>query len=217
MSRRLPFALLIVLAVGPGCDDDDDDDTTIIDPSTGVDGGLDAGALGDAGAVEEDAGVDAGGDAGLDGGAEDAGPIDAGPSVACTGTYEGHTSAEVAAALSEGACATGAQVVELCQVNPAAQAATAGQTCFLNGQSGDDLIECVVEGGFGTDGVRDVAPSLNDACLACYADAVRCSAENCLLSCAQNPNGAACIACRDDAGCTSDFYDCSGLPAPEDL
>lgn len=192
--HRIPFALLVALSlVSAGCDDDDDDD------GKNGDGGGDG--------TDADAGRDAGG-GGADG-------------TACTGTFEGYTATDILMALGEdpeGACVTEAQVEEVCAVSPDRQAGIAGRACFLAGEEGDDLIACTIEGGAGTDGVRDVASNLSDDCLRCYAEAVRCSAESrCAAPCAVDVNSEACITCRAEEGCTGGFYDCSGLPTPDEL
>ncbi len=55
---------------------------------------------------------------------------------------------------------------------------------------------------------------LSDACGGCYVGSVRCTAVNCLSSCAVDAASEACVTCRADNGCVSGFYTCSGLPAP---
>lgn len=52
--------------------------------------------------------------------------------------------------------------------------------------------------------------AVSAGCTECYVDSVRCTAEQCLGQCASNPSSEACVTCRDEKGCTSSFFACSG-------
>lgn len=47
-------------------------------------------------------------------------------------------------------------------------------------------------------------------CTECYVDSVRCTAEQCLGACASDPSSEGCVTCREEKGCTSSFFSCSG-------
>lgn len=55
---------------------------------------------------------------------------------------------------------------------------------------------------------------LSSGCSSCYAATVACAITNCLAQCAADPGSEDCNTCRDENGCTSAFYACSGLPEP---
>ncbi len=57
-------------------------------------------------------------------------------------------------------------------------------------------------------------PTPSDDCLGCYIASATCAIEHCLSDCLESSTSAACIECRNDNGCASGFYTCSGLPLP---
>jgi hypothetical protein len=48
-------------------------------------------------------------------------------------------------------------------------------------------------------------------CADCYSAATLCGIENCADECLEDPEAEVCQTCLVDAGCRSDFNDCSGL------
>jgi hypothetical protein len=84
------------------------------------------------------------------------------------------------------------------------EARTSAQTCGLGCQQDAEPATCAV-----TCIVGDTGMSV--ACSSCYAALVGCASQNCLAECGADPASDACNQCQIDAGCRSDFDDCSGL------
>lgn len=57
---------------------------------------------------------------------------------------------------------------------------------------------------------------LTEDCATCYGATVDCSIQNCIAECSADPSGDACRTCQVEAGCTTEFYSCTGLTPPED-
>ncbi len=203
-SKLWLVAMLAVSAAACG----DDDDNGGNGNNGGNTGGMNAPSNGDNGGDAND-------------GNNDGEPPDLTKACAQGGVYDGFTGEDIKAmAASEGACISDTDIAETCVVNPSTPAGMAGASCFLGSKREEELRVCTIEGDatLGVMGLRDFAPNLSDGCLRCYAEAVGCSAEmGCGVPCAQDPNSEACITCRAEKGCTSGFYECSGLPAPEEL
>lgn len=79
--------------------------------------------------------------------------------------------------------------------------------CGLNNLGAGDAracaLHCVAQG-----------TELSLECSSCYAATVACAIINCVGQCAADPGSAECQTCRDENGCTAEFYACSGLPEP---
>jgi hypothetical protein len=180
-------------------------------------GSLAAAGCGDDEKKDDDGGDDMAGDGD--------GDVDAGPPVggtcAADGTFVGHTAEEVFALAmmkTEGACRSMVDSYEACATNPSGLAGVAGRACLTAGaMPGPQFDECVKNGEGDIKGIKDGAPRLSDACTTCYVDAVNCSRENCTLECIDPENVEGCATCREDNGCTSTFYTCSGFPTLEEL
>ncbi len=76
-----------------------------------------------------------------------------------------------------------------------------GIQCLEDEDPGTCAVACIVD-----------AADISAACAACYAGAVACGSENCLNECIENPEAESCIECQVEAGCRSEFSECSGLP-----
>jgi hypothetical protein len=81
-----------------------------------------------------------------------------------------------------------------------ASAQSCGLGCLEDEDPGVCAVSCIVED---TD--------ISAECATCYAGSVQCASENCLAECAADPTSDDCNQCQIDAGCRSDFNDCSGL------
>lgn len=97
--------------------------------------------------------------------------------------------------------------------DPAAKAAACGQSATCIGlalqQKFDEFTTCTST--CMLDAERPgFAFAVSAGCTGCYVDSVRCTAEKCLSQCATNANSEACVTCRNDNGCTSGFFTCSG-------
>lgn len=201
LTRRNPTLwLAALLALSTACGDDEDN------------GDKDGGNTGDNNSGTNNNGGDAGDNSG--------GEVDLSASCKADGTYDGFKGEDIKAKIGTGACTTDVQIAEVCKINPSTAAAMAGTPCYLANYRGEQLIECTIEGDadLNTQGLRKAAPNLEDDCLECYAESVACSAENdCGGFCVQDSNSPDCVKCREDAGCTPDFYACAGLPRAETL
>jgi hypothetical protein len=83
----------------------------------------------------------------------------------------------------------------------------AATACYLGGATEDDAyVACTSEALIDETG-------LSDECADCFVQNALCAKNNCLVECLTDP--VACETCRDENGCTSAFYECSGLPVPE--
>jgi hypothetical protein len=91
-----------------------------------------------------------------------------------------------------GACGTSTACIGLALQSKFNEFEDCTRTCMLDAARPN--FEFVVSGG----------------CTECYVDSVRCTAEQCLSSCASNPSSEACVTCRSEKGCTSSFFACSG-------
>jgi hypothetical protein len=91
-----------------------------------------------------------------------------------------------------------------CEAVESGDARASAQSCGLGCLEDDDpgvcAVSCIVED---TD--------ISTECATCYAGSVQCASENCLADCAADPTSDDCNQCQIDAGCRSDFNDCSGL------
>ena len=91
-----------------------------------------------------------------------------------------------------------------CDAVESGDARMSAQSCGLGCLEDDDpgtcAVSCIVED-----------TSISSECASCYAGSVECASENCLADCAANPASDECTQCQIDAGCRSDFNDCSGL------
>jgi hypothetical protein len=91
-----------------------------------------------------------------------------------------------------------------CDAVESGEARASAQSCGLGCLEDDDpgvcAVSCIVED---TD--------ISSECATCYAGSVQCASENCLAECAADPTSDDCNQCQIDAGCRSEFNDCSGL------
>jgi hypothetical protein len=58
--------------------------------------------------------------------------------------------------------------------------------------------------------------AVSEGCTNCFVESVQCTVEFCLAAGCTNPEAQSCVDCRENNGCTSGFYTCSGLPEPEE-
>jgi hypothetical protein len=56
---------------------------------------------------------------------------------------------------------------------------------------------------------------LSEGCATCFAESTACTIEECVAQCAADPSPQGCIDCREDKGCTPDFFTCSGFTPSE--
>ena len=62
---------------------------------------------------------------------------------------------------------------------------------------------------------------ISDDCLGCFGGSVLCTAQNCALLCAADPNSAGCLACQcggnaSGTNCYDQYTACSGIPSTVD-
>jgi hypothetical protein len=190
--KKSSFSLIIALGLlGAACGDDEDkkDDGTNMD-------------------------VDAGGDAG-------------GESNQCVGGYAGFTLEEIATNIKDeaGACANEADIDGVCKLSPSDRAREVGLPCFLSVSGNQSLSDeekammtgdCALNGKGTQEGLKTILEGMSDTCISCYVDAVICAAQKCIAPCGAG-TAAECDACRDEQGCTSDFFTCSGLPSTSEI
>jgi len=55
------------------------------------------------------------------------------------------------------------------------------------------------------------APVQTQACLDCYAGIAECTQSACAKDCAEDLAGNGCLVCQTEAGCHTEFMECSGL------
>ncbi len=128
----------------------------------------------------------------------------------CKGDYAAYDQAGLDAVVDPaGACAADSDRTVECVNDVTKKVTTCGSDCFMAGGSEDEQNTCV------TSCVgRSTTPQLSDACIDCYAVDVACTRAHCAILCGVNPTSSGCASCRATNGCASDFYACSGLPAP---
>jgi hypothetical protein len=151
-------------------------------------------SIGSCGDDEKTTTVDAGADTGTAGD---------GPAVtACTGSFMGVNSAQLAGAIamSTGPKSCQNDVALVCTGNIATIAGQCGLGCV--GKPRDCITTCI----------KGQLATLSDACTGCYADTVTCAQTNCLQPCLGGTSSDACVQCQITAGCRSAFATCSGLP-----
>jgi len=155
---------------------------------------------------DDDGGDGTAGTSGMNGGG-DAGDPGTGGDVECTGTYTGMTADELAAETPDGACA--GDTLAVCTNDISSIAGECGTDCFLAVEDPNEQLACTLECIEG-----DADPDPSQGCLGCYIAAVACARANCTDVCVGAAGSAECIDCRNENGCTTDFFVCSGLPVP---
>ena len=55
------------------------------------------------------------------------------------------------------------------------------------------------------------ATGISEPCAWCYAESITCTIDNCLMSCAMDPESEECRICQEDSNCINDFYQCAGV------
>ena len=92
-------------------------------------------------------------------------------------------------------------------VDVAAVTSDAATACYLGGATEDaSYVACTSEALIDETG-------LTAGCVDCFVQSALCAKNNCLVECLSDP--VACETCREENGCISAFYECSGLPVPE--
>lgn len=113
----------------------------------------------------------------------------ASPNVACDETQEG-------------VCQNAVDCPFVVDGTARTKAQTCGQGCVLSGSTDENCArDCMLE---------DL--EMSSECATCYADIVKCTAENCLGQCLNAPASEECAQCQVDQGCRGAFNECSGLP-----
>lgn len=145
----------------------------------------------------------------------------------CVGGYTGFTKQEITDNIKdpEGACANEADIDGVCTQSPSDKAREVGLPCFLSVAGNQSLSdeekaeqtgECALNGKGEQEGLKTILKGMSDGCISCYVGAVVCAAQKCAGPCGTG-TPAECDTCRDDQGCTSGFFTCSGLPSDEEL
>lgn len=168
--------------------------------------------------TDADAGTSAGGNAG-DGGnglpaASECGaqanglPLDSTAAGGCYYFYCYQTEDSLLAASTQGgACANATDVAIQCEgtsVREVAECSRQRSFELVAGQK-QPVVDCVRK--------NAALAEFSDACLDCNIESARCAALNCLMVCI-NGDSPECDQCRQNNGCTPDFYACAGLPDP---
>lgn len=187
--RSRCFLNLLFLSMLLGCG------TSAVDRDSGVGAGSDTGTSAsgkDASSVADATPLDAA--VNVDGGAVDSGPgADTGPSPDGGAPTD---AGDVDAGAPSGACTNAADQAIHNSIDVSDAVGTCASDCF---GAGPCVRRCIT---------NDIG--LSSECTECYVDVTRCTVQNCIADCA-GADSAACEACRDAAGCTSDFDTCSGL------
>jgi hypothetical protein len=125
----------------------------------------------------------------------------------CYGFFCGSNSNSLNAALTEDSpCASVAQVWLICDGLGVREASRCAREHALDQDPREGTRMCLRE--------NEELDPFTDECLACFLDSADCARENCLSDCLGG-DSAQCDACRESAGCTPDYYACSGLPDPQ--
>lgn len=112
------------------------------------------------------------------------------------------------------ACAGDTDASNICSNDVSKAGANCGKSCLA---AGDDAAQATCVEACINQNLPSGATPLSDSCLKCYSANVQCSKMNCLAPCLASPTGQDCAQCRVQKGCSSAFYDCSGLPVPTGL
>jgi hypothetical protein len=78
-----------------------------------------------------------------------------------------------------------------------------GQRCVSEPEPETCTVMCIVTEG-----------EMSLECSICYAGVVGCASENCFDECIAEPSSDPCTQCQIDAGCRTQFDQCSGLMTP---
>lgn len=128
----------------------------------------------------------------------------------CKGDYAAYDAAGLARAVdTAGQCAGESDRALECNNDVTKKVTTCGSDCFATGGTEVEQDACV-NSCIG----RATTPSLTAECIDCYVVDVACTRAHCAVTCGISPGSPDCTACRIRFGCASDFYACSGLPAP---
>lgn len=205
------LSLMVALTGASACGDDNNDDN-----KPKPDAGTDAGGDGD----RSDSGTDAGGDGDqtfeltgdvgdVEGTAQEAQcheTSDTRDEGGCYSFYCGTNSNSIkAGATSSAACGSDAEVYYACDGATTRKVSDCARLNALRPDPSAATRDCVRE-----DSKLDV---ITNACLDCYVKSADCAREFCVSECLAG-NSDACDQCRQENGCTPDFYKCAGLPDP---
>jgi hypothetical protein len=113
------------------------------------------------------------------------------------------------------ACGSSTDATNVCDNDVSTAGATCGKSCLLMG--GDDAAQASCVATCISQSLPSSATPFSDGCLSCYTADVQCARKQCFAQCATAPTSDGCLQCRIDMGCTSTFYDCSGLLVPTGL
>lgn len=147
---------------------------------------------------------------------DDTTPDSSTPAMCVGAGYTSFTPAEfVDGAAASGMCVNASDLNVACTTDLTDVVGDCGSSCFAAdpGATEQELAACVANCVKVDDPRTVVDPS--DACLNCYLASVGCTFEFCLAECAGGATLPGCISCRAENGCTSAFFTCSGLPAPQ--
>ncbi len=205
--RKSTFIFSLMIALTGACGDDDDNNTPPVNRDAGGDGDGDG---------DRDAGGDGDRTFELTG---DVGPVEGTAETAqcsetsdtsdeggCYSFYCGTNSNSIkAGATSSAKCGTDGEIYYACEGSTTRKTSECARINALRPDPHAAARDCVRE-----ESDLDV---ISDACLECYLDSADCARENCISECLEG-NSAGCDACRQENGCTPNFYECAGLPDP---
>lgn len=145
-------------------------------------------------------------------GGDDDGGSDTGVAYMCVGPYANRThEAFVAGAADTGMCISESDLGAVCDADIAGLMGTCAFGC-RNAGTNEQISACAMQC------VKDQPATVvdpSDACIGCYLGSAFCALMNCQTECVGGgPTSEGCITCRQTAGCTATFYECSGLPVP---
>jgi hypothetical protein len=190
LLSSLAFAGLI--ALGAGCAEEKAFLPIVRDAATAMPA-ADAGKPADGGAAKTDSGN--GSTAACAGDTAVAGDQ-------CGGFHCKETADDIDGAKSDDAkCGSEADIAALCSNEAPAITATCGMT---SGYDGPMTKTCVM----------GMLEDMSGECVDCFVESMLCTVGNCATACAAGANSAACVTCRKDNDCFSDFYECAGLKSP---
>jgi hypothetical protein len=108
-----------------------------------------------------------------------------------------------------GACSSAADLAAQCEGSIPKVVAECARGNVLSAGNAENFAKVINEC------AKPKLPGVSDGCLACNTQSAVCAGrfENCLTLCSTDDTPE-CDKCRQEKGCTPDFYKCAGLPDP---
>ncbi len=128
----------------------------------------------------------------------------------CAGFYCGTNLDDVRAeTATTAACGSDAELALICEGDISA---TVSRCTLMNALKTGEAFITSVKSCVQKDAAYD---AFTESCLDCYAASALCAKEKCINVCASASDSEACETCREEEGCTPQFYVCAGMPDPQ--